>query len=71
MAAYSIDLISDFPGVGRQIIFNVLRGINVPNAGTYLATPAQEAVAVQQYLSTAAGPYSSAGGYLSFEKLPP
>lgn len=67
-------MISDLAGVGQnlwdQIFFNVLRGISVPNTGTYLATPAQQALAVQQYLSKAAGPYSSAGGYLSFEKLP-
>ena len=49
----------------------MLRGISVPNTGTYLATPAQQAVAIEQYFSNAAGPYSSAGGYLSFEKLPP
>ncbi|KAF2177983.1 GMC oxidoreductase [Zopfia rhizophila CBS 207.26] len=75
LSAYSIGILSDLPGVGQnlwdQIFFNVLRGISVPNTGTYLATPAQQAVALQQYFSNAAGPYSSAGGYLSFEKLPP
>lgn len=53
-----------------QIFFNVLRGISVPNTGTYITTPAQQALAIQQYVQTASGPYSSAGGYLSFEKLP-
>ncbi|KAF2119134.1 hypothetical protein BDV96DRAFT_371312 [Lophiotrema nucula] len=71
----SIPILSDLPGVGQnlwdQIFFNVLRGISVPNTGTYLATPDQQAVALQQYYSNASGPYSSAGGYLSFEKLPP
>ncbi|PVI03956.1 GMC oxidoreductase [Periconia macrospinosa] len=74
LSAYSIPIIFDLPGVGQnlwdQIFFNVMRGISVPNAGTYLATPAQQAVALQQYRSNAAGPYSSAGGYISFEKLP-
>ncbi|KAF2676342.1 GMC oxidoreductase [Lentithecium fluviatile CBS 122367] len=74
LSEYSIPIISDLPGVGQnlwdQIFFNVLRGISVPNAGTYLATPAQQAVALQQYYTNAAGPYSSAGGYISFEKLP-
>ncbi|KAH7347060.1 GMC oxidoreductase-like protein [Pyrenochaeta sp. MPI-SDFR-AT-0127] len=74
LAAYSIGVVSNLAGVGQnlwdQIFFNVLRGLSVPNTGTYLATPAQQAFAVQQYLSNAAGPYSSAGGYLSFEKLP-
>jgi choline dehydrogenase len=72
--SHSISVISDLAGVGQnlqdQIFFNVLRGISVPNTGTYLATPAQQAFAVNQYLTNATGPYSSAGGYLSFEKLP-
>ncbi|KAJ8116397.1 hypothetical protein OPT61_g2170 [Boeremia exigua] len=74
LRSHSIELISNLSGVGQnlqdQIFFNVLRGISVPNTGTYLATPEQQAVAVQQYLINATGPYSSAGGYLSFEKLP-
>lgn len=44
--------------------------MTVPNTGTYLNSPAQQAAAVQQYVSSASGPYSSAGGYLSFERLP-
>ena len=48
----------------------MLRGISVPNTGTYLSTPSQQATALQQYYSNASGPYSSAGGHLSFEKLP-
>lgn len=74
LSAYSIPVLSDLAGVGQnlwdQIFFNVLRGITVPNTGTYLTTSAQQAIALQQYYSNAAGPYSSAGGYLSFEKLP-
>ncbi|KAI8933926.1 hypothetical protein NX059_009619 [Plenodomus lindquistii] len=70
----SISVVSDLPGVGQnlwdQIFFNVLRGITVPNTGTYIATPEQQAQAATEYFSNAAGPYSSAGGYLSFEKLP-
>lgn len=73
LSALSIPVLSDLPGVGQnlwdQIFFNVLRGVTVPNTGTYLSTPAQQATARQQYVSNAAGPYSSAGGYLSFEKL--
>lgn len=65
---------SDLAGVGQnlwdQIFFNVLQGLTVPNTGTYLASPAQQAAARQEYTSNAAGPYSSAGGYLSFERLP-
>ncbi|KAJ4359430.1 hypothetical protein N0V95_002177 [Ascochyta clinopodiicola] len=74
LLSQSINVISDLAGVGQnlqdQIFFNVLRGISAPNTGTYLATPNQQALAVQQYLINATGPYSSAGGYLSFEKLP-
>ncbi|KAF1846382.1 GMC oxidoreductase [Cucurbitaria berberidis CBS 394.84] len=75
LSTHSIGVVSDLSGVGQnlwdQIFFNVLRGINVPNTGTYLATPTQQAVALQQYFNNTAGPYSSAGGYLSFERLPP
>ncbi|OAL44938.1 GMC oxidoreductase-like protein [Pyrenochaeta sp. DS3sAY3a] len=74
LSANSIKVLSDLRGVGQnlwdQIFFNVLRGLTVPNTGTYLGTPAQQAIAVKQYYSDASGPYSSAGGYLSFEKLP-
>ncbi|KAH8728277.1 choline dehydrogenase [Phaeosphaeriaceae sp. PMI808] len=70
----SIPVISDLSGVGQnlwdQIFVNILRGITVPNTGTYLATPSQQDFARKQYSSNAAGPYSSAGGYLSFERLP-
>ncbi|KAJ4312857.1 hypothetical protein N0V94_007238 [Neodidymelliopsis sp. IMI 364377] len=74
LRSHSISLVSDLAGVGQnlqdQIFFNVLRGISVPNTGTYLATLVQQAFAVDQYFTNATGPYSSAGGYLSFEKLP-
>lgn len=74
LKSFSIPVLSDLPGVGQnlwdQIFFNVLRGITVPNTGTYLSTPAQQGAAVNQYKTDASGPYSSAGGYLSFEKLP-
>jgi len=75
LSANAIPIVSNLTGVGQnlwdQIFFNVLRGITVPNTGTYLSSPAQQAVALQQYYGNASGPYSSAGGYLSFEKLPP
>lgn len=74
LRANSISVISDLAGVGQnlqdQIFFNVLRGISAPNTGTYIATPEQQAFALREYLTNATGPYSSAGGYLSFEKLP-
>lgn len=74
LSANNVSALSTLSGVGQnlwdQVFFNVLRGLSIPNTGTYLATPAQQALAVQQYISNASGPYSSAGGYLSFEKLP-
>jgi choline dehydrogenase len=74
LRSQSIAVVSDLAAVGQnlqdQIFFNVLRGITVPNTGTYIATPKQQVLAVQQYVRNATGPYSSAGGYLSFEKLP-
>jgi choline dehydrogenase len=74
LASHSIPIIVDSPGVGQnlqdQIFFNIARGIAVPSTGAYLTTPSQQAVALQQYYNNASGPYSSAGGYLSFEKLP-
>lgn len=74
LSAHSISVISDLAGVGQnlwdQVFLSVLRGLSVPNAGTYLTTPTQQDEAIQQYQSNATGPYSSAGGYFSFEKLP-
>jgi choline dehydrogenase len=74
LAAHSIPLISNNPGVGQnlqdQFFFGINRGISVPSTGAYLNTPSQQATALHQYLQNASGPYSSAGGYLSFEKLP-
>ncbi|CAO2649968.1 Nn.00g012600.m01.CDS01 [Neocucurbitaria sp. VM-36] len=74
LSNYSIDIVSNLPGVGQNLWdqprFNVLHGISVPNVRTYLETPSQQAIAVDRYISNSSGPYSSAGGYLSFEKLP-
>ncbi|KAF2820096.1 choline dehydrogenase [Ophiobolus disseminans] len=74
LSANAIPVVANLPGVGQnlwdQIFFNVLRRITVPSTGAYLSTPAQQNVALQQYYGNVSGPYSSAGGYLSFEKLP-
>ena len=74
LSSQGIKLISNLSGVGQnlwdQIFFSVLRGLSSPTTAAYIATPAQQAMAMQEYLSNASGPYSSAGGYLSFEKLP-
>ncbi|KAL1794106.1 hypothetical protein ACET3X_007527 [Alternaria dauci] len=74
LSEHSIPVVADIPGVGQnlwdQIFFNVLRGITVPSTGAYLSSATQQVEALEQYYANASGPYSSAGGYLSFEKLP-
>jgi choline dehydrogenase len=74
LSEHAIPVVADLPGVGQnlwdQIFFNVLRSITVPSTGAYLITAIHQAIALQQYSTNASGPYSSAGGYLSFEKLP-
>jgi choline dehydrogenase len=67
-------VISDLPGVGQNlqdpIFFSVQSGLQSPSSASVLADPIQQAAALGQYLEHAAGPYSSAGGYIAFEKLP-
>ncbi|KAK0104924.1 hypothetical protein ONS95_005187 [Cadophora gregata] len=72
LSAKGIPLISALSGVGQNLqdplFFNVLWGITTATSGSVIAddTP----LALSQYLDSAAGPYSSAGGYFGFEKLP-
>lgn len=65
---------ADLPGVGQnlqdKIFFTVSSGISAPNARTIIDDPAQKAEVLRQYLDNQSGPFSSAGGYLAFEKLP-
>ncbi|KAH8911261.1 alcohol oxidase [Coniochaeta sp. PMI_546] len=74
LSSLGIPVISDLAGVGQnlqdQIFFSVQNGMNTPSGPSILSDPAQEPAALQQYLTRAAGPYSSAGGYIAFEKLP-
>jgi choline dehydrogenase len=67
-------VISDRPGVGQnlqdQIDFLELNGMSTPSAAGTVSDPSKAAENLQRYLADATGPYSSAGGYLSFEKLP-
>lgn len=44
--------------------------VNTPNAQGIVANPATEPEALRQYKEEAAGPYSSAAGYISYERLP-
>ncbi|KAG4412359.1 hypothetical protein IFR04_014516 [Cadophora malorum] len=72
LSGQGIPVVSALSGVGQNlqdpIFFNVLWGITTATSGSVIAdnTP----LALSQYLNSAAGPYSSAGGYFGFEKLP-
>lgn len=69
-------MIKDLPGVGQnlweQLTFSVLQGVSTPTGGTFVDAPdpsIREAT-LEQYHDDQAGPYSQAGGYFSFEKIP-
>ncbi|KAJ8061221.1 hypothetical protein OCU04_010293 [Sclerotinia nivalis] len=70
----NISLVSELPGVGQnlwdQISFTVLNQVNTSSAGSIVANPGNFAEILRQYYEDAAGPYSSAAGYLSFERIP-
>lgn len=42
----------------------------MPSAQTLVANPALQPAYLEQYLTDASGPYSSAAGYLAFERIP-
>ncbi|PMD32276.1 GMC oxidoreductase [Hyaloscypha variabilis F] len=71
LESFDIPVISNMSGVGQnlwdQIFFDVLSGVNLP---AFIPTPENEASTLQSYLQDQEGPYSSAGGYVSFEKIP-
>jgi choline dehydrogenase len=64
-------VISNLPGVGQnlwdQVFFDVLSGVNTP---VFSLTSENEAQILQEYLQNQTGPYSSAGGFSAFEKIP-
>ncbi|APA14787.1 hypothetical protein SS1G_06808 [Sclerotinia sclerotiorum 1980 UF-70] len=70
----NISLISELPGVGQnlwdQISFTVLNQVNTSSAGSIVANPDNSPEILQQYFENATGSYSSAAGYLSFERIP-
>ncbi|KAH6671190.1 hypothetical protein B0J14DRAFT_595507 [Halenospora varia] len=75
LSSHNIPIISPLPGVGQnlqdQIFFDVLSGLSTPSTGSIVSDPSQSSRILSQYLSDASGPYSSAGGYIAFEKIPP
>lgn len=68
-------MIVDLPGVGQNlqdpIFFDVNSGVNTPNTAALISDPTQSARLLSQYLNDASGPYSSAGSFIAFEKIPP
>ncbi|KAM7204684.1 GMC oxidoreductase [Naviculisporaceae sp. PSN 640] len=71
---HNIPVVADLPGVGQNLVdkifFNVLHGITTPSAANSVFDPATKDKVLRDYLENQAGPLSSAGGYLAFEKLP-
>ena len=71
---YSIPVISDLRGVGRNLwdqpIFGVQHKINLPIQAQLISDPQSAAQAVSEFLEDASGPYSSLNGMIAFEKIP-
>ncbi|GAB1317987.1 Glucose-methanol-choline oxidoreductase N-terminal domain-containing protein [Madurella fahalii] len=71
---HSIPILAPLPGVGQslqdQLSISVTSGLNTPSASSLINNPATYPIVLDQYLTSQSGPLSSAGGYLSFEKLP-
>ncbi|AEO58409.1 hypothetical protein MYCTH_2110729 [Thermothelomyces thermophilus ATCC 42464] len=69
-----IPVISDLPGVGQHlqdpIFISVQSGVKTPSLASELADPNRLGPNLTAYINKKAGPYSSAGGYIAFEKLP-
>ncbi|KAK5660446.1 hypothetical protein OQA88_12991 [Cercophora sp. LCS_1] len=74
LQSLGIPVVADLPGVGQNlqdpIFFSVQSGVKTPSLASELADPARQAAILAQYQTNAAGPFSSAGGYIAFEKLP-
>ncbi|OCL10395.1 GMC oxidoreductase [Glonium stellatum] len=74
LESYSIPVLSDLPGVGQNlwdpISFGVSYPVSTPSGQSLTANPALAPGFVQQYLTNASGPFSSAAGYLSCERIP-
>lgn len=67
-------MVSELPGVGQnlwdQVSFTVLNQVNTSSAGSIVGDPDKSDTILHQYYQDASGPYSSAAGYLSFERIP-
>ncbi|KAF2708328.1 GMC oxidoreductase [Pleomassaria siparia CBS 279.74] len=69
----SIAVVADLPGVGQNlrdpVSVNVAHFVSTTNAQGVVANPVTQPEALRQYQEDAAGPYSSAAGYISYERL--
>jgi choline dehydrogenase len=74
LESLGIPVISERPGVGQNlcdpISIGVLYNVHTLSGATVAADPANWPALLEQYLEHAAGPYSSAAGHISFEKVP-
>ncbi|KAK0701903.1 hypothetical protein B0T26DRAFT_795721 [Lasiosphaeria miniovina] len=70
----SIPAVAALPGVGQsiqdQLSISVSSGLKTTSASTLISDPAAFPAVLEEYLTSQSGPLSSAGSYLSFEKLP-
>ncbi|PQE05631.1 choline dehydrogenase protein [Rutstroemia sp. NJR-2017a BBW] len=74
LSQYRIPIISALSGVGQnlwdQIIFPVVRAMDIPTGAQLITEPQYSQKTLQQYLEHAAGPLSSENGFIAFEKIP-
>ncbi|PQE30233.1 choline dehydrogenase protein [Rutstroemia sp. NJR-2017a WRK4] len=74
LSQYKIPIISALSGVGQnlwdQIIFPVVRAMDIPTGAQLITDPQYSQKTLQQYLEHAAGPLSSENGFIAFEKIP-
>jgi choline dehydrogenase len=71
---YNIPVLSDLPGVGQnlmdQILFPVIHAVNVPTAAEFITEPQNAQKTVEEYLDFGTGALSSMNGFIAFEKIP-
>lgn len=74
LSALGIPLLSNLTGVGQNlqdpVFFSVQNGVKTPSLASELADPNRQATILASYNTNQAGPYSSPGGYIAFEKIP-
>lgn len=67
-------MVADLPGVGQNLRDPITIGtghaVNTISGQAIVSNPATEPEALRQYKEEAAGPYSSAAGWIAYERLP-